>query len=66
MTPQLPVRQPSLVQLVVKILSEQIHKGSHPPGSRLPPENEFAERLKVSRATVRSARVIKLLRIITL
>ncbi len=66
MTPQLPVRQPSLVQLVVKILSEQIHKGNYPPGSRLSPENELAERLKVSRATVRSARVIKLLRIITL
>ncbi|MFA9491425.1 MAG: FadR/GntR family transcriptional regulator [Anaerolineales bacterium] len=66
MTPQLPVRQPSLVQLVVKTLSEQIHKGSYPPSSRLPPENELAKRLKVSRATVRSVLVINLPRIFTL
>jgi DNA-binding FadR family transcriptional regulator len=66
MTPQLPVRQPSLVQLVVKILSEQILNGSYPPSSRLSAENELAERLKVSRAAVRSALVVNIPRIITL
>lgn len=55
MTTLIPLRQLSLIQQVVKVLSEQIHKRNYSPVSQLPPENELFEPLKVNRATLCSA-----------
>jgi GntR family transcriptional regulator len=55
MDTRLPIRQPSLADQVLQILSQRIKDQSYPPGSRLPPENHLAEEFSVSRATVRSA-----------
>ena len=41
--------------LVFHGLRREILRGSHPPGSKLPPERELAGRFKVSRTTVREA-----------
>ncbi len=50
-----PIRQPSLADQVLQILSQRIKDLDYPPGGRLPPENHLAEEFNVSRATVRSA-----------
>ncbi len=55
MESRLPVRQPSLADQVLQILSQRIRDHIYPPASRLPPENQLAEEFSVSRATVRSA-----------
>ncbi|MFK8052177.1 MAG: FadR/GntR family transcriptional regulator [Woeseiaceae bacterium] len=44
-----------LYRSVMKVLEQLINEGEYPPGGRLPPERELAERLKVSRPTVREA-----------
>lgn len=44
-----------LYQQVVKEITTLIGSGSYPPGSRLPPERELAERFEVSRLTIREA-----------
>lgn len=41
-------------QVVVEIMA-LINSGEYPPGSRLPPERELAERFEVSRLTIREA-----------
>jgi GntR family transcriptional regulator len=50
-----PVRQSSLSAQILGILVEQIHNGTFPPDTPLPPENQLAANYKVSRATIRSA-----------
>ncbi|MGB3610474.1 MAG: FadR/GntR family transcriptional regulator [Cellvibrio sp.] len=44
-----------LYQQVVVEIMELINSGEYPPGSRLPPERELAERFNVSRLTIREA-----------
>lgn len=44
-----------LYRTVVDEINTLIESGRYPPGSRLPPERELAERFKVSRLTVREA-----------
>jgi DNA-binding FadR family transcriptional regulator len=44
-----------LYQQVVEKIITLMNSGEYPPGSRLPPERELAERLGVSRLTVREA-----------
>lgn len=44
-----------LYQSVVNKLEQLIAEGEYPPGGRLPPERELAERFGVSRPTVREA-----------
>lgn len=44
-----------LYQGVQKKLQELVRSGEYPPGGRLPPERELAERFSVSRPTVREA-----------
>ncbi len=51
----LPVRQPSLSDQIYEIILKEISEGKYPPGSKLPSENELAERFDVSRPTVRAA-----------
>jgi GntR family transcriptional regulator len=50
-----PVRQPSLAAQTEQILHEQLVSGELTPGDQLPSEHELARRLRVSRATIRSA-----------
>jgi GntR family transcriptional regulator, transcriptional repressor for pyruvate dehydrogenase complex len=42
-------------EVVVQHLRRAIHLGELPPGSKLPPERDLADRLTVSRATIREA-----------
>lgn len=42
-------------EVVVQHLRRAIHLGELPPGSKLPPERDLADRLAVSRATIREA-----------
>jgi len=50
-----PVRGHHAFEACVEQLATAIRLGVHPNGSSLPPERELAERLHVSRATVREA-----------
>jgi len=50
-----PVRQSSLAQQVLEILSERIESGEYSSYSQLPAESALVEELEVSRATVRRA-----------
>ena len=50
-----PVRQQSLAQQVIEILSERIDSGTYLPNSRLPAESNLVNELEVSRATIRRA-----------
>ncbi len=55
------VKQSPLYQQVMVQLAELIHQGQFRPGDRLPSERELAQRLHVSRPTVREAlRVMQL------
>ncbi len=49
------VRQPSMAEQVLRILIQRINQGDYPPGSQFPTENELAEEMGVSRATIRHA-----------
>lgn len=51
----IPIRQPSLSDQVFKIIFKSISEGRFPPGSKLPSENELADRYNVSRPTIRAA-----------
>jgi DNA-binding FadR family transcriptional regulator len=42
-------------KIVLEQMLERIHAGVYPAGGRLPPERELAERLNVSRPTIREA-----------
>lgn len=44
-----------LYQQVVEEINKLIDSGDYPPGSRLPPERDLAERFSVSRLTIREA-----------
>lgn len=46
-----------LYHTVAEQIKDLIHKGSFPPGSRLPGERDLAEKLGVSRVTVREAEI---------
>ena len=48
-------RNTRLYRNVMKKLQQLIDGGEYPPGGRLPPERELAERFEVSRPTVREA-----------
>ena len=48
-------RNTRLYRSVMKKLQRLIDTGEYPPGGRLPPERELAERFEVSRPTVREA-----------
>ena len=48
-------RNKRLYRSVMKKLQQLIDSGEYPPGGRLPPERELAERFEVSRPTVREA-----------
>lgn len=50
-----PVRGHHAFESCVEMLGTAIRLGIYPPGSTLPPERELAERLQVSRATLREA-----------
>jgi len=50
-----PIRKIAVHELVVQRLRRAIHLGDYLPGDRLPSEREIAERLEVSRETVRDA-----------
>jgi GntR family transcriptional regulator len=50
-----PIRFASFSAQVVRLLTERIYFGVYKPGSQLPPENQLAEELGVSRATIRNA-----------
>ncbi len=50
-----PDRRPSLAQRLVLVLSEKIHAGEWPAGSKLPTEQVLTEAHGVSRTTVREA-----------
>lgn len=50
-----PVRKIALHELVVDRIRRAIHLGDYIPGDTLPPERDIAERLNVSRETVRDA-----------
>lgn len=50
-----PIRKIAAHELVVQRIRRAIHLGDYLPGDRLPSEREIAERLEVSRETVRDA-----------
>jgi DNA-binding FadR family transcriptional regulator len=50
-----PIRKIAVHELVVQRIRRAIHLGDYLPGDRLPSEREIAERLEVSRETVREA-----------
>lgn len=50
-----PIRKIAIHELVVQRIRRAIHLGDYLPGDRLPSEREIAERLEVSRETVREA-----------
>lgn len=49
------ISKPSLCDLIIDQLQNAIMRGDLPPGTKLPSERELAERLGVSRASVREA-----------
>jgi GntR family transcriptional regulator len=49
------IRQPSLADQVLDILSERISNGTYPPGSQLPTEKIFSSEFSVSMTTIRQA-----------
>jgi GntR family transcriptional regulator, transcriptional repressor for pyruvate dehydrogenase complex len=51
----MPVRPPSTFEETVERLGTAIRLGLLSPGSRLPPERELADELKISRSTLRQA-----------
>lgn len=53
-----PLSRPRLYEQVVRRLREHVANSGLRPGDRLPPERELAERLSVSRASVRQAIVV--------
>ena len=53
--PDIPIHYVSLAKQVERMLINRISGGSYPPGSQLPPENQLAEELQVSRSTIRAA-----------
>ena len=53
--PMKPVRKIAIHEMVVNRLRQAIHLGDYLPGDRLPPERDIADRLEVSRETVRGA-----------
>ena len=55
MVNKLPIRQPSLADQVYEIIMKGISDGTYPQGSLLPSENQYAERVRVSQPTIRSA-----------
>jgi DNA-binding FadR family transcriptional regulator len=50
-----PVQPPTTFEETVERLGIAIRLGLLPPGSRLPPERDLAERLRISRSTLRQA-----------
>ena len=50
-----PVRKIAVHELVVSRLRRAIHLGDYLPGDRLPSERDIADRLEVSRESVREA-----------
>jgi DNA-binding FadR family transcriptional regulator len=50
-----PITHAPVYELVVEQLRRAIHMGTYAPGDKLPPERELAQRLEVSRASVREA-----------
>jgi DNA-binding FadR family transcriptional regulator len=50
-----PVRKIAIHEMVVNQLRQAIHLGDYLPGDRLPAERDIADRLEVSRETVRGA-----------
>ena len=46
-----------LFQSVAEQIAELIDEGAYPPGTRLPGERELAEKLGVSRVTIREAEI---------
>lgn len=50
-----PVRKIAIHEMVVSRLRRAIHMGDYLPGDRLPPERDIADRLEVSRESVREA-----------
>src|SRR4051794_40174514 len=50
-----PITHAPVYELVVEQLRRAIHIGTYLPGDKLPPERELAQRLEVSRASVREA-----------
>ncbi len=55
MVENLPVQNPPLADQVFDIILNSIQSGEYKPGSKLPSENELAERYQVSRPTIRTA-----------
>lgn len=50
-----PVRTPTTFEETVERLGGAIRTGLLPPGTKLPPERELADRLRISRSTLRQA-----------
>ena len=50
-----PVQPPTTFEETVERLGTAIRLGLLPPGTRLPPERELAEELRISRSTLRQA-----------
>ena len=55
MTDNLPIQNPPLADQVYEIILNNIIEGEYSPGSKLPSENQLAERYQVSRPTIRTA-----------
>jgi len=55
MSDNLPVQNPPLADQVYEIILNSILDGEYSPGSKLPSENQLAERYQVSRPTIRTA-----------
>ena len=55
MTQELTVARPSLVEKIRDDLTAEVGTALFPLGSKLPNEQELAERFEVSRATIREA-----------
>ncbi len=49
------VRNPSLKDQVLRVLTERINQGIYAPESKLPPESMLSDEFGVSRATIRYA-----------
>src|SRR5215204_2519778 len=50
-----PVQPPTTFEETVERLGTAIRLGLLPPGTRLPPERELADELRISRSTLRQA-----------